>query len=96
MNMEQLTNGGLRIKDISDWLKVAAVIGTMIVGYVRLSDQVAGHTNQIADVQQQIIKMRDENRARAIDTQRKLGAIQMYLCSKDSTRCDPAVLTPPQ
>jgi len=64
----------------------------MIFGYARISEQVGQHTNQLAHVESEIGKMREENRTRDMDMQYKIGAIQMYLCSKDSAHCDPETL----
>ena len=88
----------LNFKDVSDWIKIILLLATLITGYVRLSDQVAGHTAQIEQVQVQVVKMRNENRVRNTDMQKKVGAIEMYLCSKDSAHCapDPPPVDPPE
>jgi hypothetical protein len=89
----------LNFKDVSDWVKVIVLLAGVITGYVRISDQVAAHTAQIANVQDQVVKMRNENRTRNDDMQHKVGAIEMYLCSKDSAHCklyDPPPADPPE
>jgi len=84
----------LRLKDISDWLKIVAVVVTMALGYARISEQVAQHTSQLSDVRSELSKMREENRTRDMDMQYKIGSIQLYLCSKDTSHCDPNTLAP--
>jgi hypothetical protein len=86
--VEQMTNG-MKLKDVSDWIKILVLLATMVAGYVSLRDQVNEHTNQLEQVKDQIGEMRKENQTRNYDMQRKVGAIQMYLCSKDSTHCTP-------
>jgi hypothetical protein len=78
----------LNMKDVSDWLKILMLLGALITGYVRLSAKVDNHTDQLTEVRTQIDSMRGENRQRNYDLQKKVGAIQMYLCSKDNTHCN--------
>jgi hypothetical protein len=77
----------LNMKDLSDWLKIIALLIGLVMAYSKLSYQVAGHTQQIENVTQQIGEMRKENEDRNESLQRKIGAIEFYLCSKDSTHC---------
>ena len=79
----------INMKDVSDWAKVIVLLGSLIAGYVHLSDQVADHTNKLSDIQTQVGTMRNENKTRNYDMQRKVGAISMYLCSKDPSHCTP-------
>jgi hypothetical protein len=79
----------VNMKDVSDWIKILLLLGGILAGYIRLSDQVADHTGRLEDVQSQIRQMRGENEQRNTDLQRKVGSIQMYICSKDSTHCTP-------
>lgn len=78
---------GLRAKDVSDWIKIFILLAGMGAGYASLRAQVQGHTEQIEGVKRSIGEMRDENETRSRDLNKKIGAITMYLCSKDSTRC---------
>lgn len=77
----------LNMKDVSDWLKIIALLAAIIIGYTKLSDQVSGHTDQISQVNQKLDMMKTDNEQRNRDLQRKVGAIEFYLCSKDSRHC---------
>ena len=89
------TNGGngagkqisLNMKDISDWVKIIILGIGLVTAYNKLSYQVQGHTQQIENVNQQIGEMRKENETRSKSLQREIGAIEFYLCSRDSTHC---------
>jgi hypothetical protein len=87
---------GLRFKDISDWVKIAVLLAGIIIGYVKLSDQVSGHTGQIQEVNQKLDTMKSDNETRNRRMQQEVGAIKMYLCSKDNQHCSADSLAPTQ
>lgn len=77
----------LNAKDISDWLKIILLLAALVTAYVRLSDQVSGHSQQINEVNQKLDLMKSDNEQRNDDLQKKIGGIEFYLCSKDSKHC---------
>lgn len=87
--MSEVTNAGLRLKDISDWLKIIGLAVLGVLGYANLTNTVKEHTQQLNDVKTQLDKEESDRKEDNIRMYRKLGAIEFYLCSKDSNHCDP-------
>ena len=86
--MADPTGNGFKIPGaLNEWLKIIVFLVSLGMFYAKITDQLSAHTSQIGEISNDIKEMRGENKRRNIDVQKKLGSIDMYLCSKDSTHC---------